>query len=260
MMVSRERSIQTRSKTLVGIQSVSYEPLDEVLGDDPKNAFIEFATHVTPPDELERTQGCIDSKNDTIIGTSNNTSNGVDGQLTSVQSDSRLIGDILNSQAIKEIRRQVEQEVDQESTDDDAEEAGIVQEILSDAETEVADDHSEVDTHYLCGVCKQDVGGQCMGCEGGCESWFHLSCIGMSDDEFTTFIKNPDAFWECSACLNLHDLPPYKANDVSAIKAVWGTFKGHELYNAINAAYDEVVKWNRNLFMVPTGHGQLRGR
>ena len=118
------------------------------------------------------------------------------------------------------------------------------------------DDHES----YPCGICeiKLTENDPSIMCEGGCESWFHLPCANMSEDEFQTIINNSNAFWECAACLNIalngHVLPPYKAHDISTNKAVWGTLEGLELYEAINAAYDEVVKWNRNLYMVPTGH------
>ena len=163
------------------------------------------------------------------------------------------------SQAIRDIRAEVDRGTCSDNEDDEAD--IIIQEKLSDDESDSdrGDEHSEhserdEETRYPCGLCQQDVGVKCLGCEGGCDSWFHLSCVGMSDDEFTSLINNPNAYWECPNCTNGNDLPPFKACDVSANKAVWGTLEGVELYKAINDAYDEVIKWNRNLFMVPSGH------
>ena len=36
-------------------------------------------------------------------------------------------------------------------------------------------------------------------------------------------------------------------------QAKWGDLRGKELQTAVDDAYLEVVRWRRNLFMLPTG-------
>ena len=48
------------------------------------------------------------------------------------------------------------------------------------------------------------------------------------------------------------NLPPYN-NPKSINDAVWGKLRGKEIADWVNMAYDETVKWKRNIFLVPTG-------
>ena len=37
-------------------------------------------------------------------------------------------------------------------------------------------------------------------CEGGCERWFHLECVNMSDEAFKTMVRDEDAKFVCPEC------------------------------------------------------------
>ncbi len=107
---------------------------------------------------------------------------------------------------------------------------------------------------YPCGVCQEEVDDQGMGCEGGCDKWYHISCINMSPADYESFSSNPRAYWECSSCHPLVKLPEYSKYSDNTERMVFGELRGQELYESVNRAYDEVTKWTRNIFMPPTGH------
>ena len=42
--------------------------------------------------------------------------------------------------------------------------------------------------------------GNMIHCEGGCERWFHLECVNMSDEAFKTMVRDEDAKFVCPEC------------------------------------------------------------
>ncbi|KAH8056176.1 C2 domain-containing protein [Aureococcus anophagefferens] len=42
--------------------------------------------------------------------------------------------------------------------------------------------------------------GNMIHCEGGCERWFHLECVNMSDEAFKTMVRDEDAQFACPEC------------------------------------------------------------
>ncbi|KAH8045413.1 C2 domain-containing protein [Aureococcus anophagefferens] len=42
--------------------------------------------------------------------------------------------------------------------------------------------------------------GNMIHCEGGCERWFHLECVNMSDEAFKTMVRDEDAKFACPEC------------------------------------------------------------
>ena len=51
----------------------------------------------------------------------------------------------------------------------------------------------------------------------------------------------------------IHELPPYSPSSQPTF--TWGQLDGRDFSRAITTAYDEVVHWSRNLFLVPSGNG-----
>ena len=68
--------------------------------------------------------------------------------------------------------------------------------------THVEDNNSEQDS-YRCGQCNHTFDNAnkfIVGCEGGCDKWFHITCVDLSEEDFTDLECNPKAYWECNEC------------------------------------------------------------
>ena len=54
---------------------------------------------------------------------------------------------------------------------------------------------------FPCGVCNKEVGAHdsAIQCEGECQYWYHSSCVGICESEYTE-LSTSDAKWECSNC------------------------------------------------------------
>ncbi len=94
-----------------------------------------------------------------------------------------------------------------------------------------------------CSVCREEVTEEQNGimCEM-CDTWSHISCLHMSEEIYAELdgSSNP---WYCMRCLSI------KANKIK-----WGDMEGEEIVNnKISSIYNEVTKWQKNLFMLPRG-------
>ena len=94
-----------------------------------------------------------------------------------------------------------------------------------------------------CPMCRIDVdegvGG--MNC-GMCKCWYHRECLFVSADECNT-LQLKTTSWLCVTCLAI------RSN-----KVAWGEMKGEvAIKSMIDKTYREVVKWRKNLFMLPRG-------
>ena len=121
---------------------------------------------------------------------------------------------------------------------------------------------SECKQIYVCGRCQNDLDDQqnLIGCEGPCNRWFHAECAELTDIDYQQLLDDPASKWICPECGSTTpgtsievDLPPFLDDQDRILKAKWGQYTGKPLIDAIDRTYAEVVRWKRNLFMVPTG-------
>lgn len=52
---------------------------------------------------------------------------------------------------------------------------------------------------YLCGKCRREVIVNGIQCDSQCQLWYHISCIGMTDNEYHRLTIG-DNLWECPTC------------------------------------------------------------
>jgi hypothetical protein len=58
---------------------------------------------------------------------------------------------------------------------------------------------------YLCGACNREVQvdtDEAIGCESGCNFWFHRACINMTHEALVFLKKEMYAEWVCDNCLH----------------------------------------------------------
>ncbi len=105
------------------------------------------------------------------------------------------------------------------------------------------------------------------GCEGECKLWFHCSCVGINEERFKALVSDGSSTWMCENCNNIKyireslsdsiqlqpQLPAFEETCQPISAACWGKLRGLEIVDQVNAAYETVVKWKKNLFQVPTG-------
>ena len=66
--------------------------------------------------------------------------------------------------------------------------------LANDSHSEVVNESSEQETptaEYPCEICNLEIydHDSAIQCDGDCDKWFHLSCIDLSTEEFTQFLK-----------------------------------------------------------------------
>ena len=108
-----------------------------------------------------------------------------------------------------------------------------------------------------CGVCNFDCEGEnVIGCEGACYKWFHIECVNMSHSTFiNTFADKASSSWFCPSCMKIPPYIPTPAPFVSILpqNITWGKSTLSEFEENIKSCYKEIVKWKKNLFLLPTG-------
>ena len=134
------------------------------------------------------------------------------------------------------------------------------------AATAVAKDSAPVE---LWCICQQPEAGRFMICcdvQGdGCKVWYHVDCVGLSKSQGKCMERTGEAFI-CPVCISADvlstsgavtpdssaaQLPSYC--DLSAPSFMWGDVEGIDFVQQISSAYDVIVHWRRNLFLVPFG-------
>jgi len=77
---------------------------------------------------------------------------------------------------------------------------------------------------YPCRKCSKEVedGENGILCEGLCQSWYHASCVCVTDEEYDCLAASDDR-WECLECVG-DALPPHNSRDFF-IKAPSGHLK-----------------------------------
>ena len=118
-------------------------------------------------------------------------------------------------------------------------------------------------------ICQQPEGGRFMICcdvQGdGCKVWYHVDCVGLSKAQGKHMECNGETFI-CPECMSADvlstngvatpsssavQLPSYCV--LSAPSFMWSDVEGADFVQQISSAYDTVVHWKRNLFLVPFG-------
>ena len=99
------------------------------------------------------------------------------------------------------------------------------------------------ETDPNCPICREEVEeGQPGICCDLCKSWFHRSCLHMTEEIYECLEASSDP-WYCVRCLSI------KGNKIK-----WGNLEGEEaIKNYISIVYKEITSWNKNIFMLPRG-------
>ena len=99
----------------------------------------------------------------------------------------------------------------------------------------------------------------------GCKVWYHVDCVGLSKSQGKRMERTGEAFI-CPVCMSADvlstsgsaapdssaaQLPSYRG--LSAPSFMWGDVEGIDFVQRISSAYDAVVHWRHNLFLVPFG-------
>ena len=115
-----------------------------------------------------------------------------------------------------------------------------------------------------------------IGCDGICQKWFHKECVDVDDVEFAAFVGDTSSEWFCRSCCEPTsdsepstmvqspadvqnsctveiDIPPMSISNGDLWKAKWGKLSGPEIATSVNKAYKKIVKWRRNIFLLPSG-------
>ena len=103
--------------------------------------------------------------------------------------------------------------------------------------------NQEVEEDPNCPVCREEVEHNQPGirCDS-CQMWFHKSCLHMPEDTYEE-LEASDEEWFCVLCKSI------KANKIK-----WGLIEGEEnIRKCISGAYEEIITWKKNIFMVPRG-------
>ena len=116
--------------------------------------------------------------------------------------------------------------------------------------------------------CQQPDDGRFMICcdfKGpNCKIWYHGDCVGITKSRGKR-MERKDMDFICPMCsdtiasnteanpsVESTELPPYTA--MSPPSFIWNNnIEGVEFVQSVSVAYDEVVYWRRNLFLVPYG-------
>ena len=139
---------------------------------------------------------------------------------------------------------------------------------------------------WLCSMCKKELYiSDSIGCDGDCFTWSHAKCAGISEEQLAILTSDEKSKWFCSVCKdspsplsqalteyrnkanpstdpievdNEEDITvplslPAFSTECKISSATWGDLSGDEIQTTMDNAYEEVVRWRKNLFKVPTG-------
>ena len=103
-------------------------------------------------------------------------------------------------------------------------------------------------------------------CCNHCDSWFHCSCVNVSNSLYTQ-LQDPNLPWLCPSCHSspasnddtqltqfLVDLGDFSSSQSREDSIVFGCLKGADAIKDINKAYNVIVHWKPNVFLTPSGH------
>ena len=85
-----------------------------------------------------------------------------------------------------------------------------------------------------------------------CYQWYHGNCVGVTPAEGRRLESQGDPFI-CPLCASVPSLPPF--DSASAPEFSWGpsAISGPIFCERIHRAYERIVHWKHNLFLVPFG-------
>ena len=85
-----------------------------------------------------------------------------------------------------------------------------------------------------------------------CFHWYHGSCVGITPAEGRR-LENQGEPFICPFCTTVPCLPPFSASN--APNFTWGSssISGSAFCEQIHQAYESIVHWKHNLFLVPYG-------
>ena len=94
-----------------------------------------------------------------------------------------------------------------------------------------------------CPICREEVeDGQPGICCSQCKTWFHRPCLHMTEQMYEELGASSDD-WFCMRCLSI------RGNRIK-----WGEFEGEQaIRDCIKSTYEEIIKWRKNLFLLPRG-------
>ena len=105
-------------------------------------------------------------------------------------------------------------------------------------------DTDSTSEHVLdCPICKVYVSSEDFGllCER-CKTWHHTACLFIGEQEYSDLSRS-SVEWFCDCCSSI------RANRIK-----WGSIEGEDnISQAVQQAYEEVIKWRKNMFMIPRG-------
>ena len=130
--------------------------------------------------------------------------------------------------------------------------------------------------NYTCPVCKLTVEDQqsvSLWCDGICRRGYHQTCAGITMVQYQNLMTNANASWYCNSCkaenqrsvntttnanVSMREYPAYNAaprgNSGHGRNLKWGNLTGFDEINTnLNLAYNEIVKWRKNSFKIPSG-------
>lgn len=142
---------------------------------------------------------------------------------------------------------------------------------------------------WLCGRCSTTFGSvNSVKCDGECDRWFHQGCTDITDSHFAVLHSNIDSEWKCSGCssstsqdlignaiqsirrqtesellrqsvvaLTTGEVDESNLQDPDVIPLLdiaWGNMlDAHTIKSNIDAAYQKIVVWTKNFFVLPRG-------
>ena len=105
------------------------------------------------------------------------------------------------------------------------------------------EDITEEEGDPNCPVCREEV----LALQPGiacdlCKTWFHRPCLHMTEETYQE-LGSSSIEWFCMRC-----------HAIKANKIEWGSMKGEEeIRKCISDTYEEIIKWRKNLFLLPRG-------
>ena len=124
---------------------------------------------------------------------------------------------------------------------------------LRTSECKLQDNHSK---ELFC-LCHQPEDGRFMICCDQCDKWYHGECVNVTSaagQQMDMFIC-PTCTSVSSSQATTTNLPPsasFYPTD-PCVEFQWGEIGGTTVVESINDAYEEVIHWKRNGFLVPSG-------
>ena len=114
-----------------------------------------------------------------------------------------------------------------------------------------------VEIPHPCGMCAEDSENDwAICCEGECGLWYHIECIGMDHETFQNcYVNANDATWFCFKCRKIKpNIPsPHSIPVAQRANMMWGKYPLGEFEKNIQICYKQIVKWRKNLFLLPSG-------